>query len=114
MYPKAVRTKASLSPSAWSDGNLDAGVHLKEAVRADHLSPHRERLVDPEPIPEPFALLAGRRDDCAARREDASAIEVGVEGPPHGELDVADAATPRAAGFLLQCRDRELDFELPA
>ena len=64
-----------------------------------HLPPHRERLDDREAVAEAELLLAGRQRHGAAGGEDAAAIEAGVERAAQRELDVAEPATPRTAGF---------------
>src|SRR4029453_18865711 len=94
--------------------DFDAAMHLKEGVGADDLSPHGKRPGGPDTAAQSLILFAGRCDDGAAGGEDAPAIQVGVERPPHGELDVADPAAPCAPGFLLCSGDWERPLELAA
>ena len=91
----------SLLPLAAIGRNLVAGVQLEEAVRAEHLAPHGERLEDREAVAEAALLLAGRQRHRGAGREDAAALVAGVERAAH-----APARRRRARGSTRRRRRR--------
>src|SRR6476620_1270347 len=89
---------------------LDAAMHLDEAVRADAFAEHGKRLPDRHAVAEAQLLLACRQRHRPAGGDDQRFVQVRVEGAPQREFNVAETATPRLAlaGLLEVERNRNL------
>src|SRR4030095_4303576 len=61
--------------------DLESVVYREESIRAEGLSPHRERLEDGEAIAETEIFLAGRQGHCRSGGKDAAPVVAGIEGP---------------------------------